>query len=100
MSKKNLKMQLDCPMPEMDFDIITMGHGSGGLLTNKLLESGVFNLLKNEKLDTHHDGAVLAFNGQMAFSTDSSTATMPVRKPGKLAARASQFWKMSRQLPS
>ncbi|MCB9285840.1 MAG: hydrogenase expression/formation protein HypE [Lewinellaceae bacterium] len=68
-------------MPEMDFDIITMGHGSGGLLTNKLLESGVFNLLKNEKLDTHHDGAVLAFNGQMAFSTDSFVIS-PIFFPG------------------
>ena len=25
-----------------DFDVITMGHGSGGLLTHRLLESGVF----------------------------------------------------------
>ena len=35
-------MQLQCPMPAFDFDVITLGHGSGGLLTRKLLESGVF----------------------------------------------------------
>lgn len=81
MSKKKIRMQLDCPMPEMDFDIITMGHGSGGLLTNKLLESGVFNLLKNEKLDTHHDGAILDFDGPVAFSTDSFVIS-PIFFPG------------------
>ncbi len=81
MSKNKLSMQLNCPMPEMDFDIITMGHGSGGLLTNKLLESGVFSLLKNEKLDTHHDGAILSIEGPMAFSTDSFVIS-PIFFPG------------------
>lgn len=50
--------QLSCPVPKLDFDIITPGHGSGGILTNKLLESGVFNLLSNPYLDEKHDGAV------------------------------------------
>lgn len=81
MSKKKIRMQLDCPMPEMDFDIITMGHGSGGLLTNKLLESGVFTLLKNEKLDTHHDGAIFTLDGPVAFSTDSFVIS-PIFFPG------------------
>ncbi|MCB0556586.1 MAG: hydrogenase expression/formation protein HypE [Phaeodactylibacter sp.] len=74
-------MQLDCPMPELDFDIITLGHGSGGLLTNKLLESGVFSLLSNDKLDTHHDGAVLSYNGPVGFSTDSFVIS-PIFFPG------------------
>lgn len=81
MEKKKLSMQLNCPMPEMDFDIITMGHGSGGLLTNKLLESGVFNLLRNEKLDTRHDGAIVSCEGPMAFSTDSFVIS-PIFFPG------------------
>jgi hydrogenase expression/formation protein HypE len=46
-------------MPQLDFDIITIGHGSGGLLTHNLLNSGVFDILKNEYLDQHHDGAFL-----------------------------------------
>jgi len=50
-------MKLQCPMPKFDFEFITMGHGSGGLLTSKLLESGVFDILKNDTLDKHHDGA-------------------------------------------
>ncbi|MFN8357276.1 MAG: hydrogenase expression/formation protein HypE [Spirosomataceae bacterium] len=64
-------MNVQCPMPQLDFEVITLGHGSGGILTNKLLESGVFNLLKNPLLDTHHDGAVFELSGKLAFSTDS-----------------------------
>ncbi len=75
------KMQLQCPMPKFDFDFITMGHGSGGLLTQKLLESGVFDLLSNEKLDHHHDGAVIEAQGSLAFSTDSFVIS-PIFFPG------------------
>jgi hydrogenase expression/formation protein HypE len=68
-------------MPTLDFDVITLGHGSGGVLTNRLLESGVFNLLKNPLLDTHHDGAVFELSGKLAFSTDSYVIS-PVFFPG------------------
>ena len=43
-----IKMNLQCPMPKFDFDVITLGHGSGGLLTHKLLQSGVFDIFKND----------------------------------------------------
>jgi hydrogenase expression/formation protein HypE len=77
-----LKMQLQCPMPTLDFDIITLGHGSGGLLTNKLLDKGVFDLLKNDLLDERHDGAVFPVtSGKMAFSTDSYVIS-PIFFPG------------------
>lgn len=66
-----LSIKLNCPLPKLDFDVITMGHGSGGLLTHRLLESGVFDLLKNEFLDQQHDGAYLDLHGKYAFSTDS-----------------------------
>ena len=74
-------MQLSCPMPKFDFDFITLGHGSGGLLTNKLLDSGVFDILKNDKLDKRHDGAFLNIKGEIAFSTDSFVIS-PVFFPG------------------
>jgi hydrogenase expression/formation protein HypE len=76
-----LKMQLDCPLPQLDFDVITLGHGSGGLLTNKLLDSGVFDLLSNEWLDKRHDGAWLDLAGPVAFTTDSFVIS-PVFFPG------------------
>ncbi|MFN5005412.1 MAG: hydrogenase expression/formation protein HypE [Bacteroidota bacterium] len=65
------KMTLYCPMPQMDFDVITMGHGSGGLLTHRLLQSGVFDLFKNDHLNQQHDGAILNLSGPCAFSTDN-----------------------------
>ncbi len=68
-------------MPKFDFDVITLAHGSGGLLTHKLLESGVFDLLKNDALDKRHDGALLKLNGPVAFSTDSFVVS-PVFFPG------------------
>lgn len=76
-----LKMSLECPMPQLDFDVITLGHGSGGLLTNRLLDQAVFQLLHNEKLDTRHDGAILDMKGNLAFSTDSFVVS-PIFFPG------------------
>lgn len=75
-------------MPELDFDIITLGHGSGGLLTNKLLDSGVFHLFDNEHLRQRHDGAILKLEGRTAFTTDSfviSPIFFPDSNIGELA---------------
>lgn len=80
-SETTLQMRLQCPMPKLDFDIITLGHGSGGLLTGKLLETGVFDLLKNDLLDEHLDGARFSLEGPLAFSTDSYVIS-PVFFPG------------------
>lgn len=81
-SAQRIRMHLQCPMPQLDFDMITMGHGSGGLLTNKLLESGVFDLLNNEWLGERHDGAVFSAEaGLWAFSTDSYVVS-PIFFPG------------------
>ncbi len=68
-------------MPELDFEFITLGHGSGGLLTNKLLDSGVFTLFKNEKLQQRHDGVLLPASGDIAFTTDSYVVS-PIFFPG------------------
>lgn len=73
--------QLSCPMPKFDFDVITMGHGSGGLLTHRLLQSGVFDVLKNELLDQQHDGASFELTGRTAFSADSYVIS-PIFFPG------------------
>ncbi len=74
-------MNLECPLPQIDFDIITIGHGSGGLLTHKLLKAGVFNLFDNEILRQHHDGATLDLNGKTVFTTDSFVVS-PLFFPG------------------
>lgn len=72
---------IKCPMPKVDFDVITMGHGSGGVLTHRLLKQGVFDILKNDFLSSEHDGAQLQFNGPVAFTTDSYVVT-PIFFPG------------------
>jgi len=81
MPKQKININLQCPMPKLDFDFITLGHGSGGILTNKLLDSGVFNILSNEILDHRHDGATLDLTGRIAFSTDSYLVS-PIFFPG------------------
>ncbi len=74
-------MQLQCPMPKMDFDIITLGHGSGGVLTSKLLDNLVISQFTNELLDKKADGAVFTLAGKLAFSTDSYVVS-PIFFPG------------------
>ncbi|MCI4669530.1 MAG: hydrogenase expression/formation protein HypE [Bacteroidia bacterium] len=81
MSNPNLRMSLSCPMPKLDFDIITLGHGSGGLLTNQLLDKVILDVLQNPILDKRHDGAFLEMNGPMAFTTDSFVIS-PIFFPG------------------
>jgi hydrogenase expression/formation protein HypE len=81
MITETIKMNLHCPMPKFDFDVITLGHGSGGLLTHRLLQSGVFNIFKNDLLDQQHDGASFELNGKVAFSTDSYVIS-PIFFPG------------------
>jgi hydrogenase expression/formation protein HypE len=73
--------KLSCPLPELDFDIITLGHGSGGLLTNRLLDELVFSLFHNPQIDKQHDGAVMDLTGKTAFSTDSFVVD-PIFFPG------------------
>ena len=74
-------MELSCPVPNMTHERVTLGHGGGGTLTNKLLQEGVFSILSNEWLDQHHDGAYLSMEGPMAFSTDSFVIS-PIFFPG------------------
>jgi len=74
-------MQLQCPMPKLDFDIITLGHGSGGTLTSQLLEAGVFKLFGNDLLNKKHDGAIFNISGKVAMSTDSYVVS-PIFFPG------------------
>lgn len=74
-------MELQCPMPKFDYEFITLGHGSGGLLTHRLLQSGVFSIFKNEWLDQQHDGAIFTLEGKTAFSTDSYVIS-PIFFPG------------------
>lgn len=72
---------LQCPVPTLDFETIHLGHGSGGLLTHRLLEAGVFALFDNELLGKKHDGAVFNLQGKLAMSTDTFVVS-PLFFPG------------------
>jgi hydrogenase expression/formation protein HypE len=76
-----LEMKLNCPMPVLDYEVITLSHGAGGLLTNRLLDKTIFEILNNDKLKTRHDGALLDLSGEYAFSTDSFVIS-PIFFPG------------------
>ncbi len=74
-------MNVSCPVPQFDFDTINLGHGSGGVLTHRLLNSGVFSILQNDLLNEKHDGAIFKLEGKTAFSTDSYVVN-PIFFPG------------------
>lgn len=76
-----MKATSECPIPTFDFDVITLGHGSGGLLTHQLLKTGVFDIFKNDLLDQQHDGAVFDLSGKVALSTDTYVVS-PIFFPG------------------
>ena len=70
-----------CPLPQLDFDVITLGHGSGGLLTHRLLKECIFKILGNAYLEAEDDGAILHLDGKIAMTTDSFVVS-PVFFPG------------------
>ncbi len=74
-------MNLSCPLPATPSGIITLAHGSGGSLTQRLLQEVIFQELQNPWLQQQHDGACLELNGPVAFSTDSYVVE-PIFFPG------------------
>src|SRR5215510_10603097 len=71
-----------CPMPILDHKEIVLGHGSGGKLTQQLIEKMFRPVFQNELLNPLHDGAVFYLSGgRLAFSTDSYVVN-PIFFPG------------------
>lgn len=71
-----------CPAPILDHKEIVLGHGSGGRLTQQLIETIVLPAFRNDLLDAQHDGAVFSAAGaRLAFSTDSYVVH-PIFFPG------------------
>jgi hydrogenase expression/formation protein HypE len=59
-----------------------LAHGSGGKLSQQLIQEMLLPQFRNEWLDVQHDGAVLSLNGtRLAFSTDSYVVS-PIFFPG------------------
>ncbi|TAM82863.1 MAG: hydrogenase expression/formation protein HypE [Acidobacteria bacterium] len=71
-----------CPVPVLGHKQIVLGHGSGGKLTQDLVEKLFLANFSNDYLDRLDDQAVLEVNGsRLAFTTDSFVVT-PIFFPG------------------
>ena len=69
-------------------DVVLLGHGSGGILSQELMHQHLLPLLSNPILDRLDDAAVLDLSGSLAFTTDSyvvSPLFFPGGDIGKLA---------------
>ncbi len=71
-----------CPVALLDHKQIVLGHGSGGKLTQDLIEKIFLPNFRNDYLAQLNDQAVLDLNGsRLAFTTDSFVVT-PIFFPG------------------
>ena len=84
----------NCPMPLQHTEKIVMGHGSGGKMTQKLIEDVFYKEFKNELLANGNDFAGVlmpagsGLKGRIAISTDSHIIT-PLIYPGSDIGRLS-----------
>jgi hydrogenase expression/formation protein HypE len=77
-----MDFQLNCPIPINQYPVITMAHGSGGMLSHQLIDKMFRPLFDNPLLDEGHDGAVIeSASGRIAFTTDSFVVN-PIFFPG------------------
>lgn len=73
---------VQCPIPKQRYDRIVLGHGSGGTLTQSLIDEIFYPAFNNSFLQQQHDGTVLPLmSQQIAFTTDSFVVT-PLFFPG------------------
>jgi hydrogenase expression/formation protein HypE len=71
-----------CPVPISNYPEIVLAHGSGGKLTQDLIQKIVLPQFRNDLLEPLHDGAVFSVKGvSLAFSTDSFVIS-PIFFPG------------------
>jgi hydrogenase expression/formation protein HypE len=77
-----MDFNLSCPIPINEYPIITMAHGSGGVLSHNLIEKMFMVAFGNEILSEGHDGATFDVSeGKLAYTTDSFVVN-PIFFPG------------------
>ena len=80
---------ITCPVPHPLPPVVTMAHGGGGLLMQRLIDTAFRSAFDPDQLDRHHDSALLELNGsRLAFTTDAfvvSPLFFPGGDIGKLA---------------
>ena len=71
-----------CPLPLTNYREIVLAHGSGGKLSQQLIQKILLPQFRNELLEPLHDGAIFSLgNERVAFSTDSFVVS-PIFFPG------------------
>lgn len=71
-----------CPLPITDHKQVVLPHGSGGKLSQQLIQKMILPQFNNELLQPLHDGAVFSIGSErFAFSTDSFVVS-PLFFPG------------------
>jgi hydrogenase expression/formation protein HypE len=71
-----------CPLPITNYKEIVLAHGSGGKLSQQLIEKMILPQFQNELLTPLHDSAIFSLGNQrLAFSTDSYVVS-PIFFPG------------------
>lgn len=73
---------------DLGFDNISLGHGSGGLMTRELLDQIIFKVFSNPFLNQKHDGSLIQVEGQLAISTDSFVVSPIFFKGGNIGELA------------
>jgi len=77
-----MNYQLTCPIPISEYPVITMAHGSGGVLSHQLIDKMFIPLLGSSRPGDLHDGTVFDVrDGRLAFTTDSFVID-PIFFPG------------------
>jgi len=71
-----------CPLPRSSYNEIVLAHGSGGKLSQRLMQEVVLPQFRNALLEPLHDGALFSIGDErLAFSTDSYVVS-PIFFPG------------------
>jgi len=71
-----------CPLPRSNYKEIVLAHGSGGKLSQRLMQEVVLPQFRNALLAPLHDGALFSVgDARLAFSTDSYVIS-PIFFPG------------------
>ena len=71
-----------CPLPLARYPEVVLAHGSGGKLSQQLIQEMVLPGFRNPLLETQHDGAIFEVGGaRLAFSSDSYVV-QPIFFPG------------------
>ncbi len=82
-------MPFECPIPIQDYDTVTLAHGGGGKLTQKLITELFQPALDNPYLRELHDGAVVPWeDGRLAVTTDSYVISPPFFPGGNIGSLA------------